>query len=106
MESTARSALAVEQVLRQVGGDDIDAVLIEVGRVPEDDRFVREEQSEENIARLRVRLVDDGMRAGELIRRAAPAVAAHRRQVSATAPVMSCRECMLSLLSHAGDGAM
>ncbi len=74
VESTARSALAVEQVLRQVGGDDVDAVLIEVGRVPEDDRFVREEQAEENIARMRVRLADDGLTAGELIRRAVAAV--------------------------------
>ncbi|MCD4749387.1 MAG: efflux RND transporter permease subunit [Thermoanaerobaculales bacterium] len=75
VENTATMAEAVEGVIRAVAGDDVDAVVTEVGRVPSDDRFIREERSEENSARLRVRLSREGRSAGEVIRAAAPAVA-------------------------------
>ena len=75
VSSSARMAETVEAIVREAAGDDVEAVLAEVGRTPEDDRFIREEQAEENTARLRIRLAADGRSAAEVIRRAAPAVA-------------------------------
>ncbi len=72
--SSARMAETVEAVVRKAAGDDVEAILTEVGRIPEDDRFIREEQAEENTARLRIRLAVDGPAASEIIRRAAPVV--------------------------------
>ena len=75
VESSARMAETVETIVREAAGGDVEAVLAEVGRTPEDDRFIREEQTLENTARLRIRLAADGRSAAEVIRRAAPAVA-------------------------------
>ncbi|RLE24049.1 MAG: hypothetical protein DRJ65_10640 [Acidobacteria bacterium] len=75
VESSARMAETVEAIVREAAGGDVEAVLAEVGRTPEDDRFIREEQTLENTARLRIRLAADGRSAAEVIRRAAPAVA-------------------------------
>lgn len=75
VESSARMAETVEAIVREAAGEDVEAVLTEVGRIPEDDRFIREEQSEENTARLRIRLAAEGRSAAEVIRRVAPAVA-------------------------------
>jgi HAE1 family hydrophobic/amphiphilic exporter-1 len=74
VESTARMAETVEGILRSAAGDDVRAVLAEVGRIPEDDRLIREEQTEENTARLRVRLRADGPTAGQVVAAAAAAV--------------------------------
>lgn len=73
--SSARMAETVEAIIREAAGDDVEAVLAEVGRIPEDDRFIREEQAEENTARLKIRLAAEGRSAAEVIRLVAPAVA-------------------------------
>ncbi len=76
VEATARVAATVEAILREAAGRDLEATISEVGRLPEDDRLIREEQTEENTARVRVRLATGGVTAGTVSRRAAPAVAA------------------------------
>jgi len=76
VEATERVAAAVEQILREAAGDDLAAILAEVGRLPEDDRFPREEQAEESTARIVVRLAASGPTAGQIVERARPAVAA------------------------------
>ena len=76
VESTERVTEAVEQILREAAGDDLAAILAEVGRLPEDDRFPREEQTEENTARLVVRLRAGGLTAGQVVERARAAVGA------------------------------
>ena len=74
VEATAEMAAAVESIVTEAGGPWVRAVLAEVGRVPEDDRTIREEQSEENTARIRVRLAAGGPGASAVVRAAAPAV--------------------------------
>ncbi|MBP7147434.1 MAG: efflux RND transporter permease subunit [Acidobacteria bacterium] len=73
--TTARAAAAIEGVLREAAGGGVEAVMAEVGRVPEDDRLITEENNEENTARLVVRLAPGGRDARELVAAAAPAVA-------------------------------
>lgn len=75
VESTARVAEAVEGILQEAAGSDLVAILSEVGRVPEDDRMIREEQSEENTARIIVRLRPGGRSGGQVVAAAAGAVA-------------------------------
>lgn len=75
VESTARTAAAVEEILAYAAGEDLVAVLSEVGRLPEDDRLIREEHSEENTAELKVLLTAGGRTASQVVRAAAPAVA-------------------------------
>ena len=74
VEATERVAAAVEELLREAAGDDLLAMLSEVGRLPEDDRFIREEQTEENTARILVRLAAAGRSGGQVVAAAAPAV--------------------------------
>jgi HAE1 family hydrophobic/amphiphilic exporter-1 len=74
VESTARVAESVEEILRQAAGDDLRAILSEVGRLPEDDRFIREEQTEENTARIMVRLTAGGKSGSQVVDIAAPVV--------------------------------
>lgn len=76
VEATERMVGVVEDILREAGGEDVAAVLSEVGRLPDDDRVIREEQTEENTARIRVRLAAGGRTASQVVRRASPAVAA------------------------------
>jgi HAE1 family hydrophobic/amphiphilic exporter-1 len=75
VEATARTVAVVEEILTQVAGDDLEAIFSEIGRLPEDDRFIREEQTEENTARIMVRLAPGGRSGGEVVAAAAPAVA-------------------------------
>jgi len=75
VEATARVAEVAEQILREAAGDDLRAVLSEVGRLPEDDRFIRQEQTEENTARVIARLADDGRTGRQVVAAAAPAIA-------------------------------
>ncbi|MCP4663852.1 MAG: efflux RND transporter permease subunit, partial [bacterium] len=56
VEATAEAVSRVEEILLLAAGDDLRATLSEVGRLPEDDRLIREEQTEENTARILVRL--------------------------------------------------
>ncbi len=75
VEATAEMAAAVESIVTEAGGEWVRAVMAEVGRVPEDDRTIREEQSEENTARIRLRLAAGGPGASAVVQAAAPAVA-------------------------------
>jgi len=76
VETTADTVAAVESVLREAAGEDLRAILSEVGRTPEDDRVIREELTEENTAQIRVRLAAGGRTAGQVVRAAESAVAA------------------------------
>ncbi|MEE8410904.1 MAG: efflux RND transporter permease subunit [Acidobacteriota bacterium] len=75
VEATERVAASVEQIIREATGDDLVAILSEVGRLPEDDRLIREEQTEENTARISVRMRAGGPSASQVVAAAAPAVA-------------------------------
>jgi HAE1 family hydrophobic/amphiphilic exporter-1 len=74
VESTTEVVAIIESILKQTAGGDLEAVLSEVGRLPDDDRVIREEQTEENTAELRIRLADGGQPAGAVVRAALPAV--------------------------------
>jgi hydrophobic/amphiphilic exporter-1 (mainly G- bacteria), HAE1 family len=58
--STARVVEGIESIVRQGSGDTVEAMLAEVGRLPEDDRLVRTELTEEHTARLTVRMAAGG----------------------------------------------
>ena len=60
VESTAQTAAGVEAMLAQAGEGALAATLAEVGRLPEDDRALRSELTEENTARVHVRMTPDG----------------------------------------------
>ncbi|RMF72269.1 MAG: efflux RND transporter permease subunit [Acidobacteria bacterium] len=75
VEATAASVATVEQVLRAAGDGHVVGMLAEVGRLPLDDRAIREELDEENTARLVVRLDGEGPTARTLVERARPAIA-------------------------------
>lgn len=75
VEATERVVASVEQIIREATGDDLVAILSEVGRLPEDDRLIREEQTEENTARISVRMRAGGPSASQVVAAAAPAVA-------------------------------
>ena len=60
VESTAQVVAGIESLIRQAGDDRVRAVLSEVGRLPEDDRMVRTELTEEHTAQLTVRMAGDG----------------------------------------------
>jgi HAE1 family hydrophobic/amphiphilic exporter-1 len=90
VEATARVVVTVESLLREAAGDDLVAVLSEVGRLPEDDRLIQEEQTEENTARIVVRLADGGRTGKQVVGVAEPGVSALGRvsaqwEVGATA---------------------
>jgi HAE1 family hydrophobic/amphiphilic exporter-1 len=74
VEATAATAATIEDILRAAAGEHVLAVMSEVGRVPEDDRMIREEQTEENTASVLVRLSEDGPSAREVAAAARPAV--------------------------------
>ena len=66
VESTAKVVESIESMLRQAGGDNIEAVLSEIGRLPEDTRLIRTELTEENTARLTIRVGQDGLSGRQL----------------------------------------
>ena len=73
VESTAKAAAGVEQLLAQAAGGAgegdrgaLAAVLAEVGRLPEDDRAIRTELNAENTARLTVRMTPAGPTGSEV----------------------------------------
>ena len=78
VEATERAIAVVEDVVREAGGDGVRATLSEVGRLPDDDRFVREEQTEENTARMFVALAEGSTPASVVAERAAAAVSGMR----------------------------
>jgi len=75
VEATERVVESVEQIVRDAAGESLVAILSEVGRLPEDDRLIREEQTEENTARISVRLRAGGLSGSQVVAAAAPAVA-------------------------------
>lgn len=75
VESTAETVAVVEEVLRAAAGDDLEATLSEVGRLPNDDRLIREQQTEENTAEMRLLLKAGGKSANDIVQGAVPAVA-------------------------------
>jgi len=66
VESTSKVVESIESMLQQAGGNNIKAVLSEIGRLPEDTRSIRTELSEENTARLTVRVGEDGLTGRQL----------------------------------------
>jgi HAE1 family hydrophobic/amphiphilic exporter-1 len=76
VESTRNMTATVEEILREAAGDDLRAILSEVGRIPDDDRIIREERTGENTARILVRLSAGGKTASQVVAAASKAVAA------------------------------
>lgn len=76
VESTARVAEGLESLIGQAGGGHLRAVLSEVGRLPEDDRMIRAELTEENTARLTIRMAAAGPTGRQLAARLAPEIEA------------------------------
>jgi HAE1 family hydrophobic/amphiphilic exporter-1 len=74
VEATARVVENVERILERAAGDELRAVYSEVGRLPEDYRLIREEQTEENSARVIVRLAAGGRSAARVVASARAAV--------------------------------
>jgi HAE1 family hydrophobic/amphiphilic exporter-1 len=74
VEATARVAETVRQIIAEAAGEDLRSVMAEVGRLPEDDRLVEQEQHEENTARLRIRLAAGGKTARQIVAAVSPAV--------------------------------
>ena len=74
VESTARVAEGLESLIGQAGGGHLRAVLSEVGRLPEDDRMIRSELTEENTARLTIRMASEGPTGRRLAARLAPEI--------------------------------
>jgi HAE1 family hydrophobic/amphiphilic exporter-1 len=65
----------IEKIIAEAAGEDLRAILSEVGRLPQDDRLIREERTGENTARILVRLSGGGKTASQVVKAAAPAVA-------------------------------
>ena len=76
VESTSETVAIIEEILAQVAGDDLEATMAEIGRLPSDDRVIRELQTEENTAELRLLLTAGGMSSSEVVQRALPLVSA------------------------------
>lgn len=76
VEATKNMTVVVEDIIRQAAGEDLRAILSEVGRLPDDDHFIREERTGENSARILVNLATDGKTAGQVVAAASSAVSA------------------------------
>jgi len=76
VESTAEMVSVIEAVLAEAAGDDLRAMLSEVGRLPNDDRLIREQQTEENTAEVRLLLAAGGQAGSAVVQKAVPAVEA------------------------------
>jgi HAE1 family hydrophobic/amphiphilic exporter-1 len=76
VESTAETVAVIESIIAGVAGSDLEATLSEVGRLPNDDRLIREQQTEENTAELRLRLAAGGQTGNTVVQRSIPAVSA------------------------------
>lgn len=74
VEATADTVAIIEDALRAAAGADLQAVMAEVGRLEDDNRVIREEQTEEHTAELHVRLAEGGIGASALVARAVPHV--------------------------------
>ena len=67
VEATASAVSTLESAIRGAAGDYLEAMQAEVGRLPEDDRLVTTELTEENTARLLVRLAADGPTGSQIV---------------------------------------
>jgi HAE1 family hydrophobic/amphiphilic exporter-1 len=74
VESTAETIAIIEDILATAAGDDLVAVLSEIGRLEDDNRVIREEQTEEHTAEIHVSLATGGRGAGALVQGAVPHV--------------------------------
>ena len=74
VESTKNISAFIEGVIREAAGDDLRTILSEVGRLPEDDHFIREERTGENTARILVNLSSKGKTASQVFSAASSAV--------------------------------
>ena len=72
VEATAAAVATLEEAVRQAAGDHLEAIQSEVGRLPEDDRLVTTELTEENTARLLVRLSAEGPTGGQIVNALSP----------------------------------
>lgn len=60
VESTARLVEGLEAVIRDATKHQVAATLSEVGRIPDDDRVIRQEMTDEHTARVIVRVDEEG----------------------------------------------
>jgi HAE1 family hydrophobic/amphiphilic exporter-1 len=74
VESTAETVGVIEDILAASAGDDLVATLAEIGRLPNDDRLIRELQTEENTAELRLLVAAGGKGGNAIVQQALPAV--------------------------------
>ncbi len=74
VEATASSVAAVEEIVRATAGRHLVGMMAEIGRLPLDDRSIREELDEENTARLIVRLDARGPTARRFVEQIRPQV--------------------------------
>lgn len=74
VESTAESVAIVEAVLETAAGGGLVAILSDIGRQEDDNRVIREEQSEEHTAEVHVLLAEGGLGANAVVQRALPVV--------------------------------
>jgi hydrophobic/amphiphilic exporter-1 (mainly G- bacteria), HAE1 family len=74
VESTKKMSAVVEQIIREAAGDDLRTILSEVGRLPEDEHFIREERTGENTAKILVNLSPKGKTASQVVASASSAV--------------------------------
>lgn len=73
IEATRNMVSVVEDIIRKAAGDDLEVILSEVGKLPEDNHLIREERTGENTARILVSL-SKGKTAGQVVRAASTAV--------------------------------
>jgi len=74
VESTKNMSSVVEEIIREAAGDDLRTILSEVGRLPEDYHFIREERTGENTARILVNLSAKGKTASQVVSATSSAV--------------------------------
>lgn len=67
VEATAAAVSTLEEAVRQAAGEHLEAIQAEVGRLPEDDRLVTTELTEENTARLLVRMSAEGPTGSQIV---------------------------------------
>jgi HAE1 family hydrophobic/amphiphilic exporter-1 len=76
VESTTRVIEGIESLLEQASPGHLRAMLSEVGRLPEDERLVRTELTEENTARITIRMDEEGPTGRQLASHLSPQLAA------------------------------
>jgi HAE1 family hydrophobic/amphiphilic exporter-1 len=74
VESTSAMVANIESIVATTAGNDLKAIMAEVGRLDDDDRHIREQQTEENTGELFVRLAAGGLSPTQIVEAAAPIV--------------------------------